>query len=385
MFASIFFVWQRSFGFCVNAPKSREKVMDIVRREAERCDRLGGFLICMSLAGGTGSGAGSYYTEALRDTYEKSSIINNCIWPFSTGEVTLQNYNFLLTLNKLYEHSDALILLENDSLQKICKQFSLGGAQHNNKSKLSGSSSALNEAANIHHQRSEITFDDLNELVAHKLLSIFQPSEKSLFSQRMLISNQINQLIVDMCPNVDYKLLSLSNVPLVNKNSIEFSSYKWEGLYRHARQLLINGELIDEGVNCWTSGASTRTSKSLALALFARGLPTQAHEHDILKNSYFGAKYQQEHMCNRKFSFASDNVHLWQNCHLLNKYEKSLALLNNSQAPIFKIETLVAKAWNMYSHKSYIHQYLRYELFEENDFLNSFIFAEQLIKNYLSI
>jgi hypothetical protein len=41
----------------------------MVRRETEKCDRLGGFLSLLSLAGGTGSGVGAYITEALRDEF----------------------------------------------------------------------------------------------------------------------------------------------------------------------------------------------------------------------------------------------------------------------------------------------------------------------------
>ncbi len=50
----------------MNGPKSKEKISDLIRKEAERCDRLSSFMVCMSLAGGTGSGVGSYYTEILR-------------------------------------------------------------------------------------------------------------------------------------------------------------------------------------------------------------------------------------------------------------------------------------------------------------------------------
>jgi len=53
--------------------------------------------------------------------------------------------------------------------------------------------------------------------------------------------------------------------------------------------------------------------------------------------------------------------------------------------PVFKIDSLVSKAWNMFSAKAYIHQYVKYGNFEEEELLNAFIFAEQLIKNYKNI
>ena len=43
-----------SYGYCLNGPNSRDKIEDMMRKEVERCDRLASFLICMSMAGGTG-------------------------------------------------------------------------------------------------------------------------------------------------------------------------------------------------------------------------------------------------------------------------------------------------------------------------------------------
>ena len=41
-----------SYGYCINGPKSEEKIMEIIRREVEKADRLSAFLVCGSLAGG---------------------------------------------------------------------------------------------------------------------------------------------------------------------------------------------------------------------------------------------------------------------------------------------------------------------------------------------
>lgn len=59
----------------------------------------------MSLAGGTGSGLGTYVTELLRDIYPRAFLINEVVAPFKTGEVILQSYNSLLTMAHLYEVS----------------------------------------------------------------------------------------------------------------------------------------------------------------------------------------------------------------------------------------------------------------------------------------
>jgi len=47
-----------------------EEVFDIIDREADGSDSLEGFVLCHSIAGGTGSGMGSYILEKLNDRFE---------------------------------------------------------------------------------------------------------------------------------------------------------------------------------------------------------------------------------------------------------------------------------------------------------------------------
>lgn len=136
-------------GFCIHGPKAKESVLEMVQKEAEKCDNLGGFLSLMSLAGGTGSGVGAYITECLRDEFPHSFILNQVVWPYNTGEVIVQNYNALLTLSHLYRTVDAVIVMQNDHLHKICSQL-----------------------LNI----KKISFKDINKVICHKLLSILSPA-----------------------------------------------------------------------------------------------------------------------------------------------------------------------------------------------------------------
>lgn len=155
-------------------PRHGDAVEDLVRREAERCERLSGFVAVMSVAGGTGSGVGTYLTQCLRDAFPKSFILNHLTWPYGTGEVRgcrllaggvsavgmlrpylflfqviVQNYNSVLTLAHLQQLSDAILVHENDTLHKICAQLL------NNK---------------------HISFSDLNRVMAQQLASILQPA-----------------------------------------------------------------------------------------------------------------------------------------------------------------------------------------------------------------
>uniref|UniRef100_A0A3B4Y310 Tubulin delta chain n=1 Tax=Seriola lalandi dorsalis TaxID=1841481 RepID=A0A3B4Y310_SERLL len=136
-------------GYCVHGPRHREVVEELVRREVERCDRLAGLMAVMSVAGGTGSGVGTYVTQCLRDIYPKSFILNHLTWPYGTGEVIVQNYNSVLTLAHLYQLSDAILVHENDTVHRICSQL-----------------------LNIKH----ISFSDVNRVIAHQLGSVLQPT-----------------------------------------------------------------------------------------------------------------------------------------------------------------------------------------------------------------
>lgn len=44
-----------------------EEITEIIEREAEGSDSLEGFMLCHSIAGGTGSGFGSFMLERLCD------------------------------------------------------------------------------------------------------------------------------------------------------------------------------------------------------------------------------------------------------------------------------------------------------------------------------
>jgi len=49
----------------ITVTQSQEDILDMVDREAEGSDSLEGFLLCHSVAGGTGSGMGSFILEVL--------------------------------------------------------------------------------------------------------------------------------------------------------------------------------------------------------------------------------------------------------------------------------------------------------------------------------
>lgn len=89
-----------------------------MRREVERCDYFGGFLLLQSLAGGTGAGLGSRIAEELGDRFPSALKLSYGVWPFDTGEVLVQAYNSILSISKLLEVCEGVTIVRNEDLQK---------------------------------------------------------------------------------------------------------------------------------------------------------------------------------------------------------------------------------------------------------------------------
>jgi tubulin delta len=74
-----------AYGHVKKGPELKEMIMESVRKEVERCDRLCATLNLLSSAGGTGSGLGSYMVEAYRDEYPTKTLLNVVVLPYSSG------------------------------------------------------------------------------------------------------------------------------------------------------------------------------------------------------------------------------------------------------------------------------------------------------------
>ncbi|GAX73387.1 hypothetical protein CEUSTIGMA_g840.t1 [Chlamydomonas eustigma] len=99
----------------------QETLLDMIDREAEYCDSLEGFTLCHSIAGGTGSGMGSFLLELLSDRYGKKLIQTYSVFPnqSESSDVVVQPYNSVLTLKRLTQHADAVVVLDNTALERI--------------------------------------------------------------------------------------------------------------------------------------------------------------------------------------------------------------------------------------------------------------------------
>ncbi len=98
-----------------------DHVMEMIDREADGSDSLEGFVLCHSIAGGTGSGMGSFLLERLNDHFPKKLIQTYSVFPNwdNSPDVVVQPYNSILTLKRLTLNADAVVVLDNTALNRI--------------------------------------------------------------------------------------------------------------------------------------------------------------------------------------------------------------------------------------------------------------------------
>lgn len=98
-----------------------EEVLDMIEREADGSDSLEGFMLLHSIAGGTGSGLGSFLLERLNDRFPKKLIQTYSVFPDTqnAGDVVVQPYNSLLALRRLTQNADSVVVLDNGALARI--------------------------------------------------------------------------------------------------------------------------------------------------------------------------------------------------------------------------------------------------------------------------
>ncbi|XP_021036408.1 tubulin alpha chain-like 3 [Mus caroli] len=103
-----------------------ELVLERIRKLAEQCSGLQGFLIYRSFGGGTGSGFTSLLMERLSVEYCKKIKLEFSVYPsprISTAVV--EPYNAILTTHSTIEYSDCAFIVDNEALYDIC-QHKLG-------------------------------------------------------------------------------------------------------------------------------------------------------------------------------------------------------------------------------------------------------------------
>ncbi|EFO65501.1 Delta tubulin [Giardia lamblia P15] len=192
-------------GYMEHGPRELPKILESVRKYAEEANTyIDGFFGILSLAGGTGSGLGSYVISHLRDHYPKSAILCNCVVPFASGEVLTQQYNTSLSLASLIQEADGILLFGNDEAATIVK---------NQQSRLSGARPSLTQLNAV-----------IGRTLAYNLSGLRRP---------------VTDLLEQTVPSVLYKLLAPRVVPSFPSHDSQHQTLR--SIVSRCRQMMITG------------------------------------------------------------------------------------------------------------------------------------------------
>lgn len=96
-------------------------MIDRLRKVADACSSLQGFLIFHSFGGGTGSGFGSLLLERLAADYGKKCKLEFAVYPSpKVSTAVVEPYNAVLSTHSTIENADCTFLVDNEAVYNIC-------------------------------------------------------------------------------------------------------------------------------------------------------------------------------------------------------------------------------------------------------------------------
>merc|ERR1711944_48502 len=100
-----------------------DNCLDRIRKLADACTGLQGFLVFASVGGGTGSGLGALLLERLSVDYGKKPKLGFNIYPApQVSTAVVEPYNSVLSTHALLEHTDVCVILDNEAVYDICRR-----------------------------------------------------------------------------------------------------------------------------------------------------------------------------------------------------------------------------------------------------------------------
>ncbi|KAG5444504.1 Tubulin gamma-2 chain [Clonorchis sinensis] len=153
-------------GLLVDAePKPINRILE---NSCLKLDYCIGLCLVHSLAGGTGSGLGLRLAEDAVEELDLCLRLTFSVTPHRYGDAPLQSYNSLLTLGRLTQFSESVVLLQNDWLltQLNCRLPRNRAAS----SRPTTDSSVMAQMG--------ITVDEMNRLAAEQMMNLLAPCDE---------------------------------------------------------------------------------------------------------------------------------------------------------------------------------------------------------------
>jgi len=105
------------------SPSMIDQMMERIRKLADQCTGLQGFLVTRSCGGGTGSGLSALLMERLSTDYTRKAKMEFTIYPCATiASSVVEPYNVIHATHTMMEHSDVSFMMDNESIYSLCKK-----------------------------------------------------------------------------------------------------------------------------------------------------------------------------------------------------------------------------------------------------------------------
>ena len=217
-----------------------DKVLDIMEKEVQNTERLGGIMILHSLGGGTGSGFGSLIVKKLKENYPSIPLMSCAVLPSpKLSETVTEPYNAVFALNTLITHADACLVLDNEALYEIART-KLGIVSP--------------------------TISDLNYLITEALINI---TASMRFSSDLSVNIAMRELITNLVPHPNLHFLLTSIAPLRPQAESDFETVSVKELIE---SLFQNSSMY--------AACSPDEGKYLTASVFYRGDPRDKPDVD---------------------------------------------------------------------------------------------------------
>ncbi|RAL13502.1 tubulin alpha chain [Aspergillus homomorphus CBS 101889] len=303
-----------------------DSVSDRIRRVADNCSSLQGFLVFHSFGGGTGSGFGALLLERLSTEYGKKSKLEFAIYPSPrVSTAVVEPYNAVLSTHSTIENADCTFLVDNEAVYDICRR-------------------------NLDIPRPG--YEHLNRLIAQVVSSI---TSSLRFDGALNVDLAEFQTNLVPFPRIHYPLISFA--PVVSSNRSSHESFKVQDLTFQCF------EPHNQMVVC-----DPRKGKYMAVALLYRGDVVPRDCTQAVAAVKAKASFNLVEWCPTGFKLGIN-------------YQKPMCVPNSELAPVDRSvsmlsnTTSIAEAWGrldhkfdlMYAKRAFVHWYVG-EGMEEGEF-----------------
>ena len=101
-------------GYCTIGKEIIDIALDRIRKLADNCTGLQGFLVFNAVGGGTGSGMGTLLITKVREEYPDRIMETFSVFPSpKVSDTVVEPYNCTLSVHQLVENADECMVIDN--------------------------------------------------------------------------------------------------------------------------------------------------------------------------------------------------------------------------------------------------------------------------------